>query len=99
MQKNHNPKLCLVLSGGGAKGLAHIGVIKALEEQNIRPDCVVGTSAGALIGGLYASGMDAKEVEKSIRSIDFDEVLYYKPKRKEFIQYTRDIDYKRVYLK
>lgn len=91
---NHNPKLCLVLSGGGAKGLAHIGVIKALEEQNIRPDCVVGTSAGALIGGLYASGMSANEVEKNIRSIDFDEVLYYKPKREEFKQYSRDIDYK-----
>lgn len=94
LQKNHNPKLCLVLSGGGAKGLAHIGVIKALEEQNIKPDCVVGTSAGALIGGLYASGMNAKELEKSIRSIDFDEVLYYRPKRKEFTQYTRDMDYK-----
>lgn len=91
---NHNPKLCLVLSGGGAKGLAHIGVIKALEEQNIRPDCVVGTSAGALIGGLYASGMSAGEVEKNIRSINFDEVLYYRPKREEFKQYSRDIDYK-----
>lgn len=91
---NHNPKLCLVLSGGGAKGLAHIGVIKALEEQHIKPDCVVGTSAGALIGGLYASGMSVDEIERKIRAIDFDEVLYYKPKRQEFIQYTRDKDYK-----
>jgi NTE family protein len=91
---NQNPKLCLVLSGGGAKGLAHIGVIKALEEQNIRPDCVVGTSAGALIGGLYASGMSIDEIERKIKAIDFDEVLYYKPKRQEFIQYSRDKDYK-----
>jgi NTE family protein len=50
------PSVVLVLSGGGAKGMAHIGVIRALDSLEIRPDLVVGTSIGALVGALYASG-------------------------------------------
>ena len=50
------PKVGLVLSGGAARGLAHIGVLKALEEQGVRIDAIAGTSMGAVIGGLYASG-------------------------------------------
>ena len=49
-------KLALVLSGGAAKGYAHIGVLKVLEKNNIKPDLIVGTSMGALVGGMYASG-------------------------------------------
>lgn len=56
-------KFCLVLGGGGAKGYAHIGVLKVLEENGIIPDLIVGTSAGALIGGMYASGTPLKEIE------------------------------------
>ena len=48
------PKIGLVLSGGGAKGMAHIGVLKAMEKEGIRPDYISGTSIGGLIGGLYA---------------------------------------------
>jgi NTE family protein len=59
----------LVLSGGGAKGLAHIGVIRALDSLGIKPDLVVGTSMGALIGALYASGYSAREIDSLVRSL------------------------------
>ena len=61
----------LVLSGGGATGLSHIGVLKALEENNIPIDYITGTSAGALVGGLYAAGYTPKEIEAFILSDDF----------------------------
>ncbi|HET7570498.1 MAG TPA: patatin-like phospholipase family protein [Gammaproteobacteria bacterium] len=54
------PKVCLVLSGGGARGAAHVGVLEVLEQLHIPVDCIVGTSMGAIIGGLYASGMPPK---------------------------------------
>lgn len=60
----------LVLGSGGARGIAHIGVIKALEEKNINVDIVTGTSIGAFIGGLYAKGMNSSEMEKVVKSID-----------------------------
>ncbi|MBN2669454.1 MAG: patatin-like phospholipase family protein [Bacteroidales bacterium] len=56
------PKIGLVLSGGGAKGIAHIGVLKELEKKGIRPDYIAGTSMGALVGGLYAVGYSADEI-------------------------------------
>jgi NTE family protein len=58
------PRIALVLGGGAAKGFAHIGVIKALESQGIRPDIIVGTSAGSLVGALYASGMSGFELQR-----------------------------------
>lgn len=64
-------KVALVLSGGGAKGAAHIGVIRALEENQIPIDYVAGTSIGAIIGGLYAAGWSPDEMEKLITSDDF----------------------------
>ncbi len=60
----------LVLGSGGARGLAHVGVIKALEERNINIDIITGTSIGAMIGGLYASGMSTAEMEKIIHEVD-----------------------------
>jgi len=65
-------KVALVLSGGGSRGLAHVGVIKALEENHIPIDYITGTSMGAIIGGLYASGYSAKEIEQFVRSSNFD---------------------------
>ena len=59
----------LVLSGGGAKGLAHIGVLRALDSLGVRPDLVVGTSMGAIIGGLYASGYTAREIDSLARNL------------------------------
>src|SRR5690242_15957189 len=57
------PKVCLVLSGGGARGAAHVGVIEAMEQLHIPIDCIVGTSMGAIVGGLYAAGMSAQDLE------------------------------------
>ena len=68
-------KIGLVLSGGGAKGMAHVGVIRAMEKAGIRPDFVVGTSMGSVIGGLYAMGYSADEIEQIIRSIDWDLII------------------------
>ena len=58
------PRIALALGGGAAKGFAHVGAIKALEAQGIRPDIVVGTSAGSLVGALYASGLDGFELQR-----------------------------------
>ncbi|WP_229239615.1 patatin-like phospholipase family protein [Echinicola soli] len=69
------PKIGLVLSGGGAKGIAHVGVIKAMEEAGIRPDYIVGTSMGAVIGGLYAIGYNADELESIVLNVDWDLVV------------------------
>ena len=62
-------KLGLVLSGGGAKGLAHIGVLKVLEEEGIEPQFITGTSMGSIIGGLYAIGYTAADLEKVAHDI------------------------------
>jgi NTE family protein len=64
-------KVGLVLSGGGAKGLAHVGVIRALEENNIPIDYVTGTSMGAIVGGLYAAGYSPDEMDLLFKSEDF----------------------------
>src|SRR6187397_3537280 len=64
-------KVGLVLSGGGAKGLAHIGVLKALEENGIPIDNIVGTSMGGIIGGCYAAGMSPDQIEQMVLSKDF----------------------------
>jgi NTE family protein len=69
------PRIGLVLGGGGAKGAAHVGVLGVLEELRIPIDCVVGTSMGALVGGTFASGMDAKELEQVMRSISWQEAI------------------------
>src|SRR5688572_21028356 len=69
------PRTCLVLSGGGARGVAHIGVLKVLEELRVPIDCLVGTSMGAIIGGAWASGTSAADIEQLVRAIDWNQVL------------------------
>ncbi len=69
--EEERPKVAVVLAGGGAKGAAHIGVLKALEEMQIPVDYITGTSMGAYVGGLYATGMSADEIESFIYSIDW----------------------------
>lgn len=71
----HRPKVGLVLSGGGAKGMAHVGVLKVLEEVGIRPDFITGTSMGSIIGGLYAIGYSADSLENLINNQNWSEVL------------------------
>ena len=77
------PKVGLVLSGGAARGLAHIGVLKALEEQGIKIDAIAGTSMGAVVGGLYASGYKIDELEKLALSIDWQQALSDAPPRED----------------
>ncbi|MBK5536354.1 patatin-like phospholipase family protein [Pseudomonas sp. TH08] len=77
------PKVGLVLSGGAARGLAHIGVLKALEEQGIKIDAIAGTSMGAVIGGLYASGYKIDELEKLALNIDWQQALSDAPPRED----------------
>ena len=61
---NNQQALGLALSGGGSRGLAHIGVLKALEEANVRPCCIAGTSMGAVVGALYAAGHTVDMLER-----------------------------------
>lgn len=68
-------KVGLVLSGGGAKGFAHIGVLKAIEEAGVRIDYIGGTSMGAIVGALYASGYSAKELDSIFRNTDFNKLI------------------------
>ncbi len=74
-QEKKRPKIGVVLSGGGAKGIAHIGILKAMEEEGLRPDYIVGTSMGSIIGGLYSIGYSADQLDSIIRQIDWDMVL------------------------
>ncbi|MCG8701824.1 MAG: patatin-like phospholipase family protein [Bacteroidales bacterium] len=69
------PKIGLVLSGGGAKGLAHIGVLQVLEEAGIKPDYITGTSMGSIIGGLYSMGYTAEEISEINRNTDWAALL------------------------
>lgn len=77
------PRTGLVLSGGAARGLAHIGVLKALEERNVRVDAIAGTSMGAVIGGLYAAGYSVDELEKLALELDWQQVLSDDPPRED----------------
>ncbi|MCG8293087.1 MULTISPECIES: patatin-like phospholipase family protein [Pseudomonas] len=77
------PKIGLVLSGGAARGIAHIGVLKALEEQGVRIDAIAGTSMGAVVGGLYASGYSVEELEKLATTLDWQQALSDAPPRKD----------------
>ena len=81
----------LVLSGGGARGLAHIGVLKQLEEMNIPIDAIAGTSMGAVIGGLYAAGYSADELEQIALDLDWQATLSDTPLRED-IPYRRKQD-------
>ena len=69
------PKIGLVLSGGGAKGFAHIGVLKVLEQAGVKIDYIGGTSMGAVVGGLYASGYNASQIDSIFKSTNFDELI------------------------
>src|SRR6186997_1142757 len=69
------PRIGLVLAGGGAKGGANVGVLKVLEELHVPIDCIAGTSMGALIGGGYASGIPANELEAFVTTIDWKKVV------------------------
>jgi NTE family protein len=87
------PKVGLVLSGGGARGLAHVGVLKVLERERIPVDVIAGTSMGAIVGGLYASGLSAAEVEREVLLLDWDNVFASRVERRELSQRRKEHDF------
>ncbi|UPT72318.1 MAG: patatin-like phospholipase family protein [Flavobacterium sp. JAD_PAG50586_2] len=91
-EKDKRPKIGLVLSGGGAKGFAHIGVLKVLEQAGVKIDYITGTSMGAVVGGLYASGYRATQIDSIFYNTDFDELLqdYIPRSSKSFYEKRND---------
>ena len=73
--QNQRPKIGLVLSGGGAKGVAHVGILKAMEEAGLTPDYITGTSMGSIVGGLYSIGYSADELKEIVEGANWDELL------------------------
>jgi len=70
------PRIGLALSGGGARGFAHVGVLRALEAMRVPVDCIAGTSAGSAVGAAYASGLSPDEIERALRSADWDRDMF-----------------------
>ncbi|WP_294638027.1 patatin-like phospholipase family protein [uncultured Aquabacterium sp.] len=87
------PRTGLVLSGGGARGLAHVGVLKVLERERIPVDVIAGTSMGAIVGGLYASGMDARTIEEEVRKLDWNNVFASRVDRQNLNQRRKEQDF------
>lgn len=77
------PRVGLVLSGGGARGAAHVGVLKVLEQLHVPIDAIAGTSMGAVVGGLYASGLSARDVEKILTSLNWQAAFRDSPPRED----------------
>lgn len=77
------PRIGLVLSGGGARGAAHIGILKILEELRIPVDIITGTSMGAIVGGFYASGSSPAELEALVTSIEWNQAFRDRPPLEE----------------
>ena len=86
----NNIKIGLVLSGGGAKGYAHVGVLKVLEENGVRIDYIAGTSMGAVIGALYASGYSAAQLDSILHAHDFVELRKDKVPREAYSYYQKE---------
>lgn len=94
--RQYRPTVALVLSGGGAKGAAHVGVIRYIEELGIPVDMVLGTSMGGLIGGLYSLGYTVEQMDSLVRNMDWNWALSDRLSRK-YITYS-DLKYKEKYL-
>lgn len=91
------PRICLALSGGGARGLTHVGVLKVLEELRVPIDCIAGTSMGALVGGLYAAGYTPGEIEAHLAAIDWADMYRDRPPRRS-LSFRRKEDDRRYLL-
>jgi NTE family protein len=79
----HRLRIGLVLSGGGARGIAHVGVLKVLEQLHIPIDAIAGTSMGAVVGGLYASGLSPEQIEATLRSMNWQGAFRDRPPRED----------------
>jgi NTE family protein len=85
------PRVCVVLSGGGARGAAHVGALKVIEELGVPVDCIAGTSMGAFIGGLYAAGYRAAEMEALVTSLNWA-MLFSPVTPREHLSWRRKLD-------
>jgi len=92
-----SPRIGLALSGGGARGIAHVGVLKVLEEMRVPISCVTGTSMGAIVGATFAAGRTPEEMEKLVLGADWDEVFRDKPPRDEIAVRRKVDDYKTLF--
>jgi NTE family protein len=94
-QPGTRPRIGLVLSGGGARGAAHVGVLEVLDELHVPIDAIAGTSVGAVVGGLYASGMSGREIDALLTSVDWQDAFRDRPKRTDlaFRRKQEDLDY------
>ena len=88
------PKVALVLSGGGARGFSHVGVIRELERLGVKIDIVAGTSMGAMVGGGYASGYSVEQMQDIILGVDWKEMFALRPDRDEINWRRRQDDFK-----
>jgi len=101
--QNARPKIGLTLSGGGAKGLSHIGILKAIDSAGLRIDVVTGTSMGSVIGSLYAAGYSGSEIEQIARSIDWTAMFSNRPplglvnmnEKREYANYALEIPFEK----
>ena len=91
------PRIGLALSGGGARGIAHVGVLKALDEMRIPIHCVTGTSMGAIVGGTFASGTPPKRLEELVLGADWARLFRDKPPRDEISMRRKADDYKTLF--
>ncbi|WP_073295137.1 patatin-like phospholipase family protein [Chryseobacterium polytrichastri] len=87
-----NPRIGLSLAGGGAKGFSHVGVLKVLDSLGVKVDYIAGTSMGAIVGGLYASGYSGKEIEKIVMDTDFYSLIMDPKSRKESTFFNKSVD-------
>jgi len=87
-----NPRIGLSLAGGGAKGFSHVGVLKVLDSLGVKVDYIAGTSMGAIVGGLYASGYSGKEIEKIVMDTDFYSLIRDPKSRKESTFFNKSVD-------
>lgn len=87
-----NPRIGLSLAGGGAKGFSHVGVLKVLDSLGVKVDYIAGTSMGAIVGGLYASGYSGKEIEKIVMDTDFYSLIMDPKSRQESSFFNKSVD-------
>ena len=91
------PRIGLALSGGGARGIAHIGVLKVLEELRVPVHCVTGVSMGAVVGGSFASGVPPARLEDTVLKTNWSEVFTDQPPRTEISSRRKQDDYKTLF--
>src|SRR3990167_10779447 len=92
-REGSRPRICLVLSGGGARGAAHVGVLKVLEEYRVPVDCIAGTSMGSLVGAAFATGTSIEEMQRLLGGISTELLFKEKPPRQELSMRRKQDDY------